>query len=148
ECDTLPMVERAQAMQNISTMRRNRKDIFNGQLTVGLDLGDRWSFYCVLDESGKVILEQKLPTTPEASRLETLTIKPRWRSTAARALVRHGSAFSCRHTQVVSFLALIVLRFTVNSGQHPSELLSEASSGTGSPDGNRTRSFCLERAAC
>ena len=41
--------------------------IFKGhQLTIGLDLGDRWSFYCVLDEAGKVILEQKLPTTPEA----------------------------------------------------------------------------------
>jgi len=31
-----------------------------------LDPGDRWSFYCVLDEAGQVILEQKLPTTPEA----------------------------------------------------------------------------------
>src|SRR5256884_8040062 len=30
-----------------------------------LDLGDRWSFYCVLDEAGEVLLEQKLPTTPE-----------------------------------------------------------------------------------
>jgi integrase-like protein len=36
------------------------------KLTIGLDLGDRWSFYCVLDEAGQVILEQKLPTTPEA----------------------------------------------------------------------------------
>ncbi len=30
------------------------------------DLGDRWSFYCVLDEAGKIILEQKVATTPEA----------------------------------------------------------------------------------
>ena len=44
---------------------RNSKQ---GQLTIGLDLGDRWSFYCVLDEVGKVILEQKLPTTPEATK--------------------------------------------------------------------------------
>src|SRR5439155_16061749 len=29
-------------------------------------LGDRWSCYCVLDEAGKVLLEQKLATTPEA----------------------------------------------------------------------------------
>jgi hypothetical protein len=28
-------------------------------------LGDRWSFYCVLDEAGKIILEQKVATTPE-----------------------------------------------------------------------------------
>jgi transposase len=41
--------------------------IFKGhQLTIGLDLGDRWSFYCVLDEVGQVILEQKLATTLEA----------------------------------------------------------------------------------
>ena|SRR5215467_2529410 len=32
----------------------------------GVDLGDRRSFYCVLDESGRVILEDKLATTPEA----------------------------------------------------------------------------------
>jgi predicted NBD/HSP70 family sugar kinase len=36
------------------------------KLTIGLDLGDRWSFYCVLDEAGKIILEQKAATTPEA----------------------------------------------------------------------------------
>jgi transposase len=41
--------------------------IFKGhKLTIGLDLGDRWSFYCVLDEAGQIILEQKLPTTSEA----------------------------------------------------------------------------------
>jgi transposase len=41
--------------------------IFKGQkLTIGLDLGDRWSFYCVLDEAGKIILEHKVATTPEA----------------------------------------------------------------------------------
>ena len=28
--------------------------------------GDRWSFYCVLDEAGKIILEQKVATTAEA----------------------------------------------------------------------------------
>ena len=42
-------------------------EIFKEQkLTIGLDLGDLWSFYCVLDEAGKIILEQKVPTTPEA----------------------------------------------------------------------------------
>jgi len=42
-------------------------EIFKEQkLTIGLDLGDLWSFCCVRDEAGRVILEQKLPTTPEA----------------------------------------------------------------------------------
>jgi hypothetical protein len=35
-------------------MRRTANKIFKGrQLTIGMDLGDRWSFYCVLDESGE-----------------------------------------------------------------------------------------------
>jgi len=56
-------------MQKITTVRATGRGIFNGrQLTIGLDLGDRFSFYCVLDEAGEVILEQKLPTTPEAMR--------------------------------------------------------------------------------
>jgi hypothetical protein len=33
------------------------------ELTVGLDLGDRSSFYCVLDEAGEVLLAQKVSTT-------------------------------------------------------------------------------------
>ena len=65
-------------MQKISTMRRNGKNIFKGQLTIGLDLGDRFSAYCVLDEAGEIILEQKLPTTPEAMK-QTLGKMPRSR---------------------------------------------------------------------
>src|SRR5215831_5957291 len=42
------------------------------------ELGDGWSFYCVLDESGKVILEQKLATTPEAMK-QTFAKIPRSR---------------------------------------------------------------------
>src|SRR6202162_1067807 len=54
-------------MKKNSTVAKNRNEIFKQpKLTIGLDLGDRWSFYCVLDEAGQVILEQKLPTTPEA----------------------------------------------------------------------------------
>ena len=54
-------------MKKISTVQAFGNEIFKEQkLTIGVDLGDRWSFYCVLDEAGKVILEQKLPTTPEA----------------------------------------------------------------------------------
>src|ERR1700679_214868 len=72
-CDTLPVVRRAQgtkkrrpAMQKLSTRRVVRNRIREGgQLTIGLDVGDRWSYYCVLDEVGKIVLEKKLPTTPE-----------------------------------------------------------------------------------
>ena len=54
-------------MKKISTVQAFGNEIFKEQkLTIGVDLGDRWSFYCVLDEAGKIILEQKLPTTPDA----------------------------------------------------------------------------------
>ncbi|MGC1171318.1 MAG: hypothetical protein WA886_20605, partial [Candidatus Acidiferrales bacterium] len=54
-------------MKKISTVQIFGNEIFKEQkLTIGVDLGDRWSFYCVLDEAGKIILEQKVPTTPEA----------------------------------------------------------------------------------
>ena len=65
-------------MQKISTMRTSGRKIFNGQLTIGLDLGDRSSSYCVLDEAGKILLEQKLPTTPEGMK-QTFARMPRSR---------------------------------------------------------------------
>jgi hypothetical protein len=39
-------------MPKISTVRTSGSKIFKGQLTIGLDLGDRSSSYCVLDEAG------------------------------------------------------------------------------------------------
>ena len=45
--------------------KEDRK-ISEQKLTVGLDLGDRSSWYCVLDESGVVVLEQRMSTTPKA----------------------------------------------------------------------------------
>ena len=53
-------------MKKTSTVRVNGNMIFKGhKLTIGVDLGDRWSNYCVLDEAGEVLLEQKVATTPE-----------------------------------------------------------------------------------
>ena len=54
-------------MEKTSTVRVNGNMIFKGhKLTIGVDLGDRWSCYCVLDEAGEILLEQKVATTPEA----------------------------------------------------------------------------------
>src|SRR5689334_5867576 len=36
------------------------------RLTIGLDLGDRSSHYCVLDESGRIVTESKTATSPKA----------------------------------------------------------------------------------
>ena len=42
------------------------RKISEQKLTIGLDLGDRSSWYCVLDESSSIVLEQKVSTTPKA----------------------------------------------------------------------------------
>src|ERR1700674_5666474 len=54
-------------MKKISTAAtRQIKNFSEQKLTIGFDLGDRSSWYCVLDESGRVLLEQKVSTTPKA----------------------------------------------------------------------------------
>jgi len=56
-------------MKKISTAAAKQiRNFSQAQLTIGLDLGDRSSWYCLLDEVGEVLLEQKLGTTPKALR--------------------------------------------------------------------------------
>ena len=56
-------------MKKNSTVAMGRKQIFKqARLTIGLDLGDRSSYFCLLDEAGNVILEDHLPTTPNRVR--------------------------------------------------------------------------------
>src|SRR3984893_13194988 len=58
--------ERRPAVKKIITVAKNRNEIFKQQqLTIGVDVGDRISLYCILDETGNVILEQRGPTTPK-----------------------------------------------------------------------------------
>src|ERR1700756_2476096 len=105
--------KRRPAMKKTSTVRVNGKMIFKGhKLSIGLDLGDRWSFYCVMDEAGQVILEQKLPTTPEAMKqtfgkiprsliaLETGTHSP-W---VSRLLTELGHEVLVAHAQKVQLI--------------------------------------------
>jgi transposase len=87
--------------------------IFKGhKLTIGVDLGDRWSCYCVLDEAGKILLEQKLATTAEAMKqtfakiprsviaLETGTHSP-W---VSRLLTELGHQVIVAHAQKVQLI--------------------------------------------
>ncbi len=54
-------------MKKVSTAATKQSKNFSEQkLTIGLDLGDRSSWYCVLDATGSVLLEQRLSTTPKA----------------------------------------------------------------------------------
>jgi hypothetical protein len=46
-------------MKKISTAAAKQSKNFSEQkLTIGLDLGDRSSWYCVLEEAGEVLLER------------------------------------------------------------------------------------------
>ena len=49
-----------------SAAAKQSRKMSEQKLTVGLDLGDRSSWYCVLDEAGAIVQEQKLGTTPKA----------------------------------------------------------------------------------
>jgi transposase len=105
--------KRRPAMKKTSTVGAKGNMIFKGhKLTIGLDLGDRWSFYCVLDEAGKILLEQKVATTPEAMKqifekiprglmaLETGTHSP-WVSRLLREL---GYQVIVAHAQKVQLI--------------------------------------------
>jgi transposase len=47
------------------------------KLTAGLDLGDRYSYLCLIDTvSGEVIEEGRLRTSPEATRRRFVSVQP------------------------------------------------------------------------
>jgi transposase len=80
-------------MKKISTAAAKQTRNFQDQkLTMGLDLGDCTSWYCVLNGAGEVVLEQKLSTTPKAMK-EVCSggchgVGSHWR----RGCIRRGSA--------------------------------------------------------
>ena len=54
-------------MKKVSTAAAQQsRNISQQRLTIGLDLGDRHSWYCVLDEAGQVQLEQRVRTSAQA----------------------------------------------------------------------------------
>ena len=54
--------------KSITVAEEQTRNFAEKKYIVGLDLGDRWSWYCVLDEGGAVVFEQKVSTTPKAFR--------------------------------------------------------------------------------
>ena len=47
-------------------------------VTVGMDVGDRYSYLCVLNESVAVLEEGRVPTTPDALRARFGNTDARW----------------------------------------------------------------------
>jgi len=66
-------------MKKVSTVAGGQsRNISQQRLTIGLDLGDRNSWYCMLDEAGQIQLEQRVRTTAKALR-EVFGAMPRSR---------------------------------------------------------------------
>src|SRR6266403_5697198 len=119
-CIKLPRIDalegakkRRPAMKKISTVPIFEGEIFKEQRrTIGMDLGDRWSCYCILDEAGRILLEQKVATTPEAMKqifekiprsliaMETGTHSP-W---VSRLLTELGHQVLVAHAQKVQLI--------------------------------------------
>jgi transposase len=56
-------------MKKVSTaVAKQSRNISAQKLTIGLDLGDRNSWYCVLDEAGQIQLEQRVRTNAKVLR--------------------------------------------------------------------------------
>jgi transposase len=55
-----------QRQQVVSKTKKSKTKSADSGLTIGIDLGDRWSHYCVLNESGEIVEEGRFRTTPEA----------------------------------------------------------------------------------
>lgn len=53
----------ATAKAKIKINRKGVARLPKGNLTIGIDLGDRESHYCILDEAGEVVSRDKVPTT-------------------------------------------------------------------------------------
>ena len=54
-------------MKKVSTVvAKQSRNISQQKLTIGLDLGDRNSWYCVVDEAGQIELEQRVGTSAKA----------------------------------------------------------------------------------
>src|SRR5712671_6097613 len=60
-------IKRRPAMKKVSiAATKQRKNSSQRKLTIGLDLGDRDSWYCVVDEAGRIQLEQRVRTNAKA----------------------------------------------------------------------------------
>jgi transposase len=101
-------------MRKISTVETGRVENFKDhKLTIGFDLGDRFSHYCILNEAGEVVAERKISTTRKGieeafgrmprSRIamETGTHSP-W---VSRVLAALGHEVIVAHAQKVRLIA-------------------------------------------
>ena len=137
-------------MKKISTVAaKQSSNLSQPKLTIGLDLGDRSSWYCVLDERGEVQWEGKVSTTAKAMRevfgrmprsriaLETGTHSP-W---VSRLLSGLGHEVIVAHARNVRLMTVSVRPGSAFRASLPSPLFDSHMSGDAewgydvSPDG-------------
>jgi hypothetical protein len=63
----------------------------SGEQTIGIDLGDRWSRYCILSSDGEVVEEDRIRTS--AGEFE-----PRFKKLPTTRIVVEAGTFSLRTT--------------------------------------------------
>ena len=82
-------------MKKVSTAATiESRNISQQKLTIGLDLGDGNSWYCVLDETGKIELEQRVRFTLRGIRFRTAERR------ASAANIQGLNAFDSVYTAV------------------------------------------------
>lgn len=81
-------------MRVVSTAAVKARKNFSQRKLIGLDLGDRSSWYCLPDQVGKVRWEQKLGTTPKAMR-EVFGSMPRSRIALETGTHRPAAGPTC-----------------------------------------------------
>jgi hypothetical protein len=90
-------IKRRPAMKKVSTAATMQsRNILQQKLTIGLDLGDRNSWYCVVDEAGQIQREQRVRTNGKALR-EVFGAMPR--SRIALEIGAHSPWISRLHRQ-------------------------------------------------
>ena len=89
-------------MKKTSTaVAKQSRNISQQKLTIGLDLGDRNSWYCVVDEGGGIQLEQRVRTTAEALQ-EVFGAMPRSRIARAFRKSKSDECSSLRYSSCPS----------------------------------------------
>ncbi len=84
-------------MKKVSTVATMQsRNISQQRLTIGLDLGDRNSWYCVVDEMGGIQLEQRVGTSAKALR-EVFGAMPRSRAVLLHRLWVSGEVYEALH---------------------------------------------------
>jgi len=103
-------------MKKVSTRAAAQsRNISQQKLTIGLDLGDRNSWYCVVDEAGQIQREQRVHTSGKALQ-EVLGAMPRSRIAWKSGRIRPGSV-ACERVGGMKLIVANARKVTADRGE-------------------------------